>query len=124
MRIFKTKTFARFCRKSGIEDLSLLAAVNEILAGLIDADLGSGVFKQRVARQGEGKSGGFRTIVLLKLDERVLFVLGYAKKDRANIEAKQLEELRELARCTFRLEDQAVESFLEIGRWLEVKNEK
>ena len=61
VRIFKNKSFARFARKSGIADASLRKAVADAEKGLIDADLGGGVIKQRVARDGAGKSGGFRT---------------------------------------------------------------
>jgi hypothetical protein len=59
VRIFKTRTVARFTRQNGIEDASLLAAVDNAMRGLIDADLGGHVIKQRVARPGEGKRGGF-----------------------------------------------------------------
>ena len=72
VRIFKNKSFARFARKSGIADASLRKAVADAEKGLIDADLGGGVIKQRVARDGAGKSGGFRTLVLFRLGSRAL----------------------------------------------------
>ena len=61
MKVFKTKSFGRFARKKGLEDALLLKAAADAAAGRIDADLGGGVIKQRVARKGGGKSGGFRT---------------------------------------------------------------
>jgi len=67
LRVFQTKSFARFAIKSGIDDHALCKAVINAENGLIDADLGGGVIKQRVARKGEGKSGGFRTIILFKI---------------------------------------------------------
>ena len=96
-RIFKNKSFARFARKSGIADASLCKAVADAEKGLIDADLGGGVIKQRVARDGAGKSGGFRTLVLFRLGRRAFFVHGFAKKDKANISDDDLVALRELA---------------------------
>ena len=86
MRVFKSRTFAQFSRKNRITDDDLCAAVEKMLSGIIDADLGGGVFKQRLSRHGQGKSGGFRTIVLLRLDKILMFAYGFAKNERANIE--------------------------------------
>ena len=64
MRTFKTKAFARFADRERLEDTALCEAVQRAATGLIDADLGGGVIKQRIARKGGGRSGGFRAIVL------------------------------------------------------------
>ena len=66
MRIFKNKPFARFARKCEISDSELCQAIKDADCGLIDANLGGGVIKQRIARKGSGKSGGFRTMILFK----------------------------------------------------------
>lgn len=66
MRIFRTKPFARFADKEGIDDAALVEAVRRAELGMFDADLGGGVIKQRIARQGQGKSGGFRSIMLFE----------------------------------------------------------
>ena len=63
MRAFKTKWFTRFVRGEGIADDSLREALERAERGLIDADLGGGLIKLRVARRGQGKSGGYRVIV-------------------------------------------------------------
>ena len=63
MKIYKNRTFDRWARKEGLNNLSLCNAVNEMAAGLYDADLGGGLFKKRIAKPGKGKSGGFRTLV-------------------------------------------------------------
>lgn len=97
MRIFKNKVFTRFARKSGISDAALCKAVIDAERGLIDADLGGGVIKQRVAREGGGKSGGFRTMVLFRTGTRAFFVYGFAKNERDNIEFDELTEFRRLA---------------------------
>ena len=68
MRVFKNKPFARFARKARITDAVLCAAIADASRGLVDADLGGGVVKQRIARQGGGKSGGFRTIILFQIE--------------------------------------------------------
>ncbi|MFT3756357.1 MAG: type II toxin-antitoxin system RelE/ParE family toxin [Pseudoxanthomonas sp.] len=76
MKVFKNAWFERFARKQRITSEALLEAIDRAERGLIDADLGGGVIKQRVARPGQGKSGGFRTIVLYRTSERAFFVYG------------------------------------------------
>src|ERR1035437_2479276 len=86
MRVFKTKQLARFARREEIPDGSLLEAIKRAERGLIDADLGGGLIKQRVARQGQGRSGGYRMIVAYREKNRAVFLYGFAKSERANIE--------------------------------------
>jgi hypothetical protein len=97
VRIFRNKPFTRFARKARLTDADLCAAISEIQRGLIEADLGGGVFKQRIARKGGGKSGGFRALILLRLGKRAFFVHGFAKKDRDNIQDDELAALKKLA---------------------------
>jgi hypothetical protein len=97
LSVFKSKPFARFARKARIADADLWNAALLANEGLIDADLGGGVIKQRIARAGEGKSGGSRTIILFKKDDRAVFVFGFEKKDRANIGQSDLIAFRVLA---------------------------
>ncbi|RWI71281.1 type II toxin-antitoxin system RelE/ParE family toxin [Mesorhizobium sp.] len=97
MTVFATKEFARFARKSRLSADRLLQAAAEVMDGRYDADLGGGVFKQRVAREGGGKSGGFRTIVVFRTGDHSFFVHGFAKSDKANVSAKELKALRQLA---------------------------
>jgi hypothetical protein len=94
LRVFKTKWFVRFARRSRIDDAMLLEAIMRAERGLIDADLGGGIIKQRVARPNEGRSGGFRTIVGYRSQERAVFLYGFAKNERDNIKADELESLR------------------------------
>jgi len=52
MHIYKNRWFAKFARREGIADARLREAIDRANAGLIDADLGGGLVKQRVARDG------------------------------------------------------------------------
>lgn len=108
VRIFKNKAFTRFARKSGIDDPSLCKAVRDAEQGLVDADLGGGVIKQRVARSGGGKSGGFRTLILFRLGTRAFFVHGFAKNEKANIDTDELTILRKLAAEMLNYDDAAL----------------
>ena len=98
MRVFKIRWFARFARGEGIDDKSLSEAIARAARGLIDADLGGGLVKQRVARQGRGRSGGYRTIIAFRVKERAVFLSGFAKSERENIEPDELRDLRLVAR--------------------------
>ena len=97
MQIYKTKSFARFADRERIEDSALCDAIQRAEKGLIDADLGGGVIKQRIAREGQGKSGGFRSIVLFRGKQRAFFVHGFAKSKMANIKKDELKAFRALA---------------------------
>lgn len=97
MRIFRTKVFTRFARKARIVDAVLCQAIEDAERGLIDADLGGGVIKQRIARSGGGKSGGFRTIILYRTATRAIFVHGFAKNEQDNIRADELAAFKLLA---------------------------
>lgn len=98
MRAFKTRYFERFARKERITDTMLCEAVRMVRAGQIDADFGGGVIKQRVARSGEGKSGGYRTIILFRKGGHAFCVYGFAKSDQANISPKGLKVFKKLAK--------------------------
>lgn len=92
MRIFKNKRFAKFAKDEGISNEKLFAAVKDAEAGLIDADYGGGVIKQRIARLNEGKSSGYRTVILYCHGDKAFFVYGFSKKDRDNINKRLKNE--------------------------------
>lgn len=121
MRIFKNKSFARFERKNGISDVDLCKAIQDADRGLIDADLGGGVIKQRIARQGAGKSGGFRTMILFKAEERAVFVHGFAKNEMDNIRPDELTALKKLAFSMLAYSEEAIEKAVASGTLMEVK---
>ncbi len=96
-RVFKTRHFARWMRKTELTDSALCAAVAEMAQGLIDADLGGGVIKKRVGLAGRGKRGGARTLIATNKNTRWFFVYGFEKNERANIATNELEALQALA---------------------------
>lgn len=120
MRIFRSKSFTRFARKAGLDDEILSNAIENAERGLMDAKLGGGVIKLRVARRGEGKSGGFRTIILYKAHALAFFVHGFAKKDRDNIEDRELAALKLLASQMLSYDDQDLAKAIESGTLIEV----
>ena len=94
MQILKTKGLVRFARRERITDTSLREAIERAERGLIDADLGGGLIKQRLARPGQGRSGGFRVIVAYRAKGRAVFLYGFAKNERDNIDPDELQVFR------------------------------
>lgn len=92
-RVFKLKVFTRFQRREGMRDAALCRAVRDAAAGLIDADLGAGLIKQRVARPGQGKRGGYRTIIAYLVRGRAVFLFGFAKSAKADLRPDELADL-------------------------------
>jgi hypothetical protein len=120
LAVFKTKPFSRFARKAHIADAVLWQAATLANQGQVDADLGSGVLKLRIARPGEGKSGGFRTILFFRQFERAVFVFGFEKKDQANISAGELEAFKELARVVLAYSQQELAKRVADGALIEI----
>jgi hypothetical protein len=115
VRIFKNKWFTRFARKEAIGNDELRVLVNQFEEGQFDADLGGGVYKQRVARPGEGKSGGYRVIAFFRSGERTFFIGGFAKSDIANISQKALAEAKKQARTLFAMSEDQIKTALDAG---------
>jgi hypothetical protein len=124
MRIFKTKWLARFARREGIDDQSLRAAIERAEQGLIDADLGGGLIKQRVARPGRGRSGGYRMIVGYRVKDRAVFLLGFAKNERENIEDNELLTLRSQAERWLVADAARLQKELELGNLQEINHDE
>jgi hypothetical protein len=97
-RVFKTRSFARWSSKANLVDAALCAAVEEMSSGLIDADLGGGLVKKRVAMPGRGKRGGARTLLATNKASRWFFMFGFEKNERDTIDARELEALQSLAK--------------------------
>ena len=115
MRVFKNAWFARFARKERIADKALSEAVHNAGLGLIDADLGGGLIKQRIARPGQGKSGGYRSMVLFRKGERAFFVFGFAKCDMDNVEDDEIEYFKKMAHEVLALNDAQLSSLVGKG---------
>jgi hypothetical protein len=120
VRIFKDKCFARFADKEGISDDTLRAAASGIEQGQWDADLGAGVYKQRIARPGEGKRAGYRAIIFFLSGERIFFKYGYPKSARDNISDDELRNFKKEAKYKFTLTASQIKAMLENGTLLEI----
>jgi hypothetical protein len=120
VRILKTSWFERFASKHNISDTSLMEAVTRAANGLIDADLGGGLIKQRIARSGAGKRGGFRAVIICRFNKRAFFVYGFAKNDRDNITDAETEGFRKL-RILLDLSNDQLDAMIKERKFTEVK---
>ena len=120
MRVFKTKWFTRHATKEGIVDAKLIEAVRLIEKGLVDADYGGGMIKQRIARDGVGKSGGYRSIIAFKSDTRSIFFYFFPKSKKDNLLKDEEKEYREATAIYLSLTDAQITLALEKQELVEV----
>ena len=105
MRIFKTRWFHRWAKDRKLSDTVLIVATREISRGLFDANLGGCVLKKRISLDRRGKRGGLRTIVAFNFRDRIIFMYGFAKNDRADIKVDELKALKSYAHEMLRLSE-------------------
>ncbi len=113
MRVVKNKAFSRFARKAGLDDSALCKAVGDARRGLVDADLGGGVIKQRIGRRGGGKSRGFRALIVFKAGGCAFFVHGFAKNELDNIGPDELAALKKLATDLLAYDNRSLQQAIE-----------
>ena len=123
MRIFKNAWFARFARRERISAQVLLDAIARADKGQIDADLGGGVIKQRIARPNESKSKGYRSIILFRKGQRAFFVYGFAKNAMDNIAQDDEAQFNKLAGHVLALTDAQLQLLLANEQFEEIVNE-
>jgi hypothetical protein len=120
MQVFKTKAFARFARRQGLDDEALCDAVHRAGRGLVDADLGGGLIKQRIPRRGQGRSGGFRAVIVWRRRDRSIFIHGFAKNERDNIDDRDLADLKNLAKLLLSYGSEQLNKAVAEGELMEV----
>jgi hypothetical protein len=121
VRIFRNKPFTRFAWKAGIGDAVLCETIRYTEEGLIASELGGGVIKQRIASPGQGKSGGFRALIVFRTGERAFFVHGFAKNEKDNITKKESIALKTLASELLAYDDDTLERAIAFGTLVEVR---
>jgi hypothetical protein len=121
MKKLKTRYFSRWARKSRIADDQLLTAAQEVEAGLFAANLGGNLYKVRLAGQSSGKSSGYRTIIAYRQGDRLLFLYGFAKNERDNIDSKELDSLKKLSKDYLSLSFSELERAIKTGILLELE---
>ena len=122
-KILKRQKFNQWARKERLSDLVLNKAIQEIMEGLIDADLGQGIVKKRVALPGRGKRKGSRTLIATNWQDRWIFLYGFSKNERENVTAEELEGWQALALDYLKLSNKQLDLLVHKGELLEVLHE-
>ena len=120
VRVLKNRPFARWAKGEQLRDNALCEAVREIEQDLIDAKLGGFLVKKRIAKDHKGKSGGLRTILAYRQEDRLIFLFGFAKRERANIDETEKKALLELAAVYMALSEKELNEAIRKERLLEV----
>jgi hypothetical protein len=120
LRGFKTKWFARYARKMNIDDKLLCEAVKRAESGIIDADLGGNIIKQRIPKQGQSRAKGYRILIAYQSQTRTIFMFGFAKNERDNIDENELESLKEIGAKWLSMNDQDIKHSISNGLLQEV----
>ena len=120
MHIYKVKAFARFQRREDIADASLVKAVRDATRGLIAADLGDGLIKQRVARPGEGKRGAYRTVIAYRRGDQAVFLYGFAKGTKSDLKPDERADLAKIGTRWLRASDEEIEAAIDSDELKEV----
>jgi hypothetical protein len=123
MRVFAGRRFRKWAEKEGVTDARLFETAMEAFSGDFDADLGGYLFKKRLAREGEGKSGGYRTILCFRKSdqERIFFLHGFAKGVKVNITERDAVTLKLIARSLMDLTEGELRDLVQLGSYEEVK---
>ena len=123
MWVGKTKLFAKWAIREGLSDKALMQAIDEISAGLVEANLGGDVYKKRVGIPGRGKQGGARTLLAFKKGDKAFFIYGFTKNERANIKPVELKALKHFANQLLGHDEKAINKMLVAGIIVEVSSD-
>jgi hypothetical protein len=114
----------RYARRERIADRSLRETIERAGRGTIDADLGGGIIKQRVARGGQGRSSGYRMLIAYRAGTRAVFLYAFAKNERENIDPDELVTLREIGATWLTADARRITQALGAGILQEVTNDE
>ncbi len=117
-----TKKFCKWAKKKQLSSQNLIKSLTEVTGGTFEANLGGHIYKKRVARTGKGKSGGFRTIICFKQNDRAIFVHGFSKSSKGNISERELQSLKELAAILLNMDNDKLQAAISSGVLVEVNN--
>ena len=120
MEIYKIPDFDEWAKEYNVSDGMLLDAITEMNSGLYDANLGGNIYKKRVPLQNKGKSGGARTIIAFKVNNKAFFIYSFAKSKQDNVNEKELKALKKLAKVYLGLTDKEIIEAIRIGSLIKV----
>lgn len=120
MKVFKHRHFQQWVKSEKVKDDALIKAVDEITKGLHDGDLGAGLYKKRLAMPGQGKRGSYRTLLAYHIDKKAIFLYGFSKNERGNIDQNEKAIYRKLAKILLNASEETLTNMIKAGSLIEV----
>ena len=117
----KTKWFNKWSKKNIITDNKLIKAIEAISNNLGIIDLGGNLYKVRIPRTGQGKSGGFRTIVVFKESDRAIFLYGFSKNEKDNLDKEELRFFKKLGKDLLEIDKKEFLRMEQLGDFISLK---
>jgi hypothetical protein len=121
MNELMTKHFAKWASRQRLPEHELAAALSEVQAGVFEANLGGHLFKKRIRFEGQGKSGGGRTIICYKKDQLAIFLHGFAKNEKEKLSQKELYAFKEFAKILLNMSAESIAAAVKNGDFIEMK---
>lgn len=113
MRKLSTKWFKKWSKKARLNNENMLEAIKNLEKGLSTAELGRHLYKVRVKKAHSGKSSGFRTIIVYKKNDRAIFLYGFSKNEKENIDKTELQYFKKLGKDLLSLKSDQLKEFVE-----------
>jgi len=117
----KTKWFSKWTKKNNIQDDKLIIAIESISDSLGTVDLGGGLFKVRISREYEGKSGGFRSIIVYRESDKAIFVYGFSKNEKDNLDKEELKYFKKLAKDLLDIDKKEYIRLIKLGEFINIE---
>jgi hypothetical protein len=121
MKAYVPKSFQREAKSDGVLDEGCEEAIRRAERGLIDADLGGRLIKQRIPRGNQGAARGSRAVIFYKRGEVAVFLHMFPKSGKANLTKSELDEYLAFARELEKLTDAKLDGLSAKRGWRKLK---
>ena len=121
MNAYLTRSFDRDAKRDGISDQDCQEAIRRAEKGLIDAELGGGLIKQRIPRGNQSAARGSRAIVFYRRETVAVFLHIFPKSQKANLSKKELAQYHKAAQELEKLTEKQLLAARDEKGWRELK---
>ncbi len=122
MKILATKWFRKWIKKAKIEIVDLINSANIInINPQTSISLGSGLYKVRIKKEHQGKRGGYRTLLIFKQDELVMYVYGFSKSEKDNLDNDELKMFKKLSKDILNMKNKELLNQTFLGSFIDLE---
>ena len=124
MLFLKNKWFNKWSSKNKIKNKDLLEGISNIKNNIGIVSLGSHLYKVRLLSETKGKSGSFRTLIVYKKEKLAIYIYGFSKNEKGNINNKELTLFKKLAKDILTLNEKLIELLISKKHYIHIEKEK